>query len=113
MSRFPVLVYRCPGPAWGPPGTTYSSLMAIDQPALDRALADGWFATLPEAVDAWLNPAPAPTRILAAVDEDQTYDDEAPPTREEMLAKASELGMAVDKRWSDRTLANRILEAMK
>jgi hypothetical protein len=95
----------------GPPGTTYSSLVAIDEGALERALKDGWFASLPEAVESFLKPAS--TRILAAVDEDQTYADEAPPTREEMLAKAAELGMNVDKRWSDKTLAAKILEALK
>ena len=111
MNQFPLFVYRCPGPFVGPPRSTYKTLSVADQDALNAALADGWFATMPEAVDAYLNPAPE--RILAAVEEGQTFTDEAPPTREEMLAKAAELGLAVDKRWSDKTLAAKILEAMK
>jgi len=103
-----LLVYRCPGTHEGPV-ISWSSQLVQSDAALAAALAAGWHRTLPEAYAAHA----APTRILAAVDEDQTYDDEAPPTREEMIAKAAELGMAVDKRWSDKTLATRILEAMK
>ena len=109
--RFPTIVYKCPGPHWGPPSTTYQHLGVADQAALDMALGDGWFATLPEAVEAFLNPAPV--RVVAAVDEDQTFADEAPPTRDEMLAKAAEIGLTVDKRWSDRTLSLKILEALQ
>jgi hypothetical protein len=30
-----------------------------------------------------------------------------------MLAKAAEIGLAVDRRWSDKTLANKIIEALE
>jgi hypothetical protein len=30
-----------------------------------------------------------------------------------MLAKAAEIGLTVDKRWSDKTLANKIIEALE
>jgi len=110
MTDLPTIVYRCPGPYWGPPGTTYNSLGVYTQEAFDKAIGEGWFATMPEAVDAFLTPAPA--RIMAAVDEGQTFADEAPPTRDEMLAKAAEIGLVVDKRWSDKTLAAKIIEAL-
>ena len=105
---FPTLVYRCPGPHWGPPGTTYQSTGVSDQAALDRALGEGWYASLSEAVDVFLNPAPARVAIVS-----EPLEDDAPPTRDEMMAKAAEIGLAVDKRWSDKTLANKIIEALE
>ena len=110
MTDLPTLVYRCPGPHAGSLGTTYNSLGVYTQDAYEKAIGDGWSATMLEAIDAFLTPAPV--RIVAAVDEGQTFADEAPPTRDEMLAKAAEIGLAVDKRWSDKTLANKIIEAL-
>ena len=111
MPDFPTIVYRCPGPNWGPPGTTYNSIGVADQSAFDKALGEGYFATLPEAAEAYLTPAPV--RVVAAVPIDETFPDEAPPTRDEMLTKAAEIGIAVDKRWSDKTLAAKIIEALQ
>ena len=105
---FPTIVYRCPGPHFGPPGTTYQSIGVADQAALDKALGEGWYATLVEAVDTFLNPAPARVAIVS-----EPLEDDAPPTRDEMLAKAAEIGLAVDRRWSDKTLANKIIEALE
>jgi hypothetical protein len=107
LADFPTLVYRCPGPNWGPPSTTYQSLGVADEAAFDKALADGWHASLIEAVEAFLNPAPARVAIVSEP------IDNAPPTRDEMLAKAAEIGLAADKRWSDKTLANKIIEALE
>lgn len=110
---YPLLVYRCPGTFWGPPGTTFESMAVNDRAAWDQAIKDGWFASLPDAVEAFLNPAPAP-RIIAAVEVTADEpDDDAPPTREEMMIKAGELGLVVDRRWSDKTLAAKILEAIE
>lgn len=108
MTDFPTIVYRCPGSCWGPPHTTYNSIGVTDQEALDKALADGWFTTLPEAVEVFLNPAPARVAVVS-----EPVEDNAPPTRDEMLTKAAEIGLAVDKRWSDKTLANKIIEALE
>lgn len=114
MTDFPTIVYRCPGPHWGPPKTTYESVGVADQSAFDKALSEGYFATLPEAAEAYLKPKPTlePERIVAAVPVDETFPDEAPPTRDEMLIKAAEIGLVVDKRWSDKTLANKIIDAL-
>lgn len=114
MSDFPTIVYRCPGPHWGPPHTTYESIGVADQDAFDKALSKGYFATLPEAAEAYLKPAPAPepVRVVAAVPVDEEFPDEAPPTRDEMLAKAAEIGLTIDKRWSDKTLASKIIDAL-
>ena len=53
--------------------------------------------------------APAPD---VSVDDEPEADD-APPTRAELEAKAAELGIKVDKRWSDRTLSERIESALE
>jgi hypothetical protein len=92
-------------------GTTYNSLGVYTQDAYDKAIGDGWSATMLEAIDAFLKPA-EPVRVVAVADEGQTFADEAPPTRDEMLAKAAEIGLAVDKRWSDKTLAAKIIDAI-
>jgi hypothetical protein len=107
MTDFPTIVYRCPGDRFGPPHTTYQSVGVTDQKAFDKALGDGWFATLVEAVDAYLKPAPARVAVVSEP------IDNAPPTRDEMLTKAAEIGLTVDKRWSDKTLANKIIEALE
>jgi hypothetical protein len=108
MTDFPTIVYRCPGDRWGPPYTTFNSIGVTNQEAFDKALADGWFATLPEAVEVFLNPAPARVAVVS-----EPVEDNAPPTRDEMLAKAAEIGLTVDRRWSDKTLANKIIEALE
>lgn len=107
MTDFPTIVYRCPGDRPGPPYTTFKSVGVSDQQAFDKALAEGWFATLPEAVEVFLNPAPARVAVVSEP------VDNAPPTRDEMLAKAAEIGLIVDRRWSDKTLANKIIEALE
>jgi hypothetical protein len=107
MPDFPTIVYKCPGDRFGPPHTTYQSIGVTDQKAFDKALTDGWYATLVEAVDAYLKPAPERVAIVSEPAED------APPTRDEMLTKAAEIGLTVDKRWSDKTLANKIIEALE
>lgn len=111
MTDFLAIVYRCPGPHAGPPGATYQSIGVADESALDKALAEGWFATLPEAVEA--HRTPAPTRPAAVPPTPAEPAEDAPPTREEMLAKAAEISLTVDKRWSDKTLANKIIEALE
>lgn len=113
MTDFPTIVYRCPGPYWGPPHTTYNSIGVADQEAFDKALSEGYFATLPEAAEAYLKPREIePARVVAAVPADEVFPDEAPPTREEMLAKAAEIGLEVNKNWSNKTLAAKIIEAL-
>jgi hypothetical protein len=96
MNEFPTIVYKCPGACFGPPGTTFNSVGVKDEKELAKRLADGWFKTLPEAVEAFLNPVQV----------------EPPPTREEMLEQAEKIGLKVDKRWSDETLLEKINEKM-
>ncbi len=98
-----ILVYRSPGPHWGPPGKTYDC-KGVDLEHLEQAVADGWHESFLaalglEPVSAPVEPAPEPT-------------DDAPPTRAEMMQQASLLGLKVDKRWSDETLLAKINAAM-
>ena len=101
MILYPTIVYRCPGPYAGSCGTTFATLGCEDQETFDAAVASGWHATMPEAIEAFLRPA-----------EEPVADDE-PPTRAEMLEQAERIGLKVDKRWSDARLYERILEHMK
>ena len=108
------IVYRCPGPHWGPPGTTYDSRGVADQDELAAHLEQGWHSTLAQAAAAFLNP-PVPVLEASAepvVGEIVTPADDAPPTREEMEAKARELGVKFDGRTSDARLLAKIDDAL-
>lgn len=114
---FPTIVYRCPGPHWGPPGTTYQSVGVDNAEQFAAKLADGWYETLVEAAAAFLNPPapPAPEPVAEAVVGevvDPVPVDNAPPTRDEMVAQAALLGLKVDKRWSDETLLAKVNAAV-
>lgn len=63
------------------------------------------------AADAPAIAAPVADDLPVAVDDEPEADD-APPTRAELEAKAAELGIKVDKRWSDKTLGERIESAL-
>jgi len=112
-AALPALVYRCPGPFVGPPGTTYATRRVVTESERLVALGEGWYATMPQAIEAFLaEPEEDLSEHVDESDESVPADDDAPPTRAEMLAKADEIGLRVDKRWSDRTLAARLAEAL-
>ena len=72
-----------------------------------KRVAEGWCTSKADA----LAPKPAQPPVPVAVAPAPTLDvsdDNAPPTRDEMERKAVELGIKVDKRWSDKTLGERI-----
>jgi hypothetical protein len=89
MTDFPRMVYKAGG-AEEIHGGRFSTLIAHDADELESALADGWFLTTPEAVEAAKAPA--------------TPDDSVPPTRDEIERKAAELGIKFDGRTSDKKL---------
>lgn len=93
-------------------GGGFSTLGAHSKEALTKALADGWFRTLPEAIkahdDAKLSQS-APVAKKAS----EVPPDTAPPTRAEIEAKCAELGIKVHHKNSDSTLLERIEEALK
>lgn len=102
--EFPTLVYKCPGNHQRPGGTyAYKGVKDAGQHA--EALAGGWFATLPEAIEGRPTPAPEPPAAVPAVD--------APPTRAELEQKANELNIKFDRRIGDKKLQALIDEKLK
>ncbi len=107
---FPSLVYKSPGPHWGPPGKTYAYLGVKDEKALQAALGAGWHRTLPEAcADA---PEPLQALALPAPSIEEPPLDNGPPTRAELTQKAAQLGVKIDGRWSDSKLSALVTEAV-
>lgn len=96
--QFPTLVYKGEG-QHSRAGGTYDFAAANDQEDLDAKLADGWFTTLPEAIDAHDNPAIA-------------KPDNTPPTRAELETKAKELGILFGKKTTDVELGASITKAL-
>jgi hypothetical protein len=76
---------------------------------VEKRLAEGWSTSKVVAIAA---KTAVPVAAAAAPPHDVT-DDDAPPTRDELERKAAELRIKVDKRWGDKTLAERIESALK
>lgn len=128
--EFPNLVYRCPG-TYQCPGGTFAYKSVQDEVQLAKALAEGWFATLPEAIEgkkvatetetpdseteARFDAAIAPeTATLADCQAgQQEAADNAPPTRAELQQKAKKLALKFDSRTSDKKLGDMITTALK
>lgn len=90
------MLYKAPGPH-DIHGGKFDTL-TVDADDVEGALADGWHLTTPEAL---------------AASKAKASDDNAPPTRDELEAKAEELGIAFDGRVSNKTLAGKIADALK
>ena len=80
-------------------GGNFHTFIAQDEQDEAAALADGWHLIMPEAVAA-VSKSAAPE------------DDEAPPTRAELEAKATELGIKFDGRTTDAKLGEKIAAAL-
>ena len=127
--NLPALVYRCPGPHRKPGQGTYAYAQVKTQEELDAKLASGWFTTFEEAKEAAGEVAPSkkptkksgrrvkPSRPLDGVNRrllpkptEQTQEaveeakDDTPPTREELEAKATELGITFTDKTTDAKL---------
>ena len=95
MEEFPRFVFMDGGPIQRH-GGTFSQALVENQEEMDAALKAGWFATLPEAIEG------------AKAEADANAD----PTREELEAKAKELGIEFSPRIGDVKLAERIQSAL-
>jgi len=95
--QFPTLVYKGHGPH-SRAGGTYDYAAANDQEELDTKLADGWFTTLPAAIDAHDKPV--------------VKSEDAPTTRAELETKAKELGIQFGKKTTDAGLNASIAKAL-
>jgi len=109
---FSEIVYLGHGPH-ARPGGGFSTLGVYSEDEYEQALKDGWFKTLPEAIEAY--DSPKENKPVAKVEE---VKDGAPKAenilnRAELEAKARELGITFHHRLSDANLLTRINETIK
>jgi hypothetical protein len=104
--EFPALVYKAEGKYIRPHGT-YDFVGVNDQQELEQKLSEGWFESLEAAIEG-KTAAPEPVKAVS----EPVLDDFAPPTREELETKATELGIKFDGRYSDKKIAQMIDEAL-
>ena len=100
MTIFPTILYKSPGQHPGPFGKTFKTHAAEDPAQFDALVSAGWHRTLPEACGQVIEKDPEPDLL-------------SPPTRAELEAKATELGLKFDGRTRDGKLAAMIDEALK
>ena len=106
MSDFPRFVYQAKG-RFQRKGGTYDYSWVQTAEEQEKLLKEGWF----ESLEAAINP-PKPTASNEKPTPEPIVDDNSPPTREELEAKAAELGLKVDGRHSDKKIAQLIDEAL-
>lgn len=138
---FPTIIYRSPGQQRKPGGGTYNFDSVQTQEELDAKLATGWFASSAEAIAAagenaegFKKPKPKwaikPTKKKKAAKpldwresakaapapatepEPEPVSDDAAPTRAELEAKATELGIRFDGRTKDKKLGQLIQDRL-
>lgn len=109
---FPRLVFKCPGPHAYAGGTYDHKLVkSIDQ--FDAANSEGWFATLPEAIEGKVSGQDEAAPKAAHADPaPEAATDDAPPTRAEMKQKAQELGLTFANNIPTEKLAELIATKM-
>ncbi len=100
---FSEIVYKGKGPHQRK-GGTFDCLGVSSEEAYAAALANGWYKTLPEAIEAHDNPAPA--------DEPAKEPEPAPEAGKTLRQQARELGITYGPRTSDEKLAAQIAEAL-
>ena len=111
ITKFPALVYRCPGPHAGPHGKTYDARPVASPEALEAALSDGWQWSLEDA--ALGLPPPAPVEAHPAWPSQPEALQDPIDKRAMMVAQAEKLGIDVDGRWSEKRLRHEIDAAVK
>jgi len=96
FEEFPKMLYKVPGPHEGNDGVTFDYVLVDGPEKESEARAAGWddFAAAIEPKDGHEN-------------------DDAPPTRAELEAKANELGIEFSPKIGDKKLAERIEAALK
>ena len=109
MTDFPTILYRVPGPHKKPRGGTYAYRGAANQAEFDALISKGWFPSYEEAAAGKI----AGKIVEAAEAFEDAVDEVSAPTRDELEAKAKELGVSFNARTSDKKLAERIAEALE
>ena len=133
------MLYKSPGMYQKPNGKSYSLISVHGQEELDEKLADGWFPSSAAAIEAagdnafppskprpkwatkpakkkkpakpldWREQTKAKAEAVAPVAQP---DDDVPPTRAELEAKATELGIRFDGRTRDKKLGQLIQDRL-
>lgn len=98
--NYPRNVYKAPG-SHDCQGGSFDLMSVNDEEEHEIAIIDGWHDSIPDALE---GKKPASVAKTDPVVE----DDNAPPTRDEMITKAKELGINIDGRWSDKRLMQEI-----
>jgi len=135
---FPTMLYKSPGIYTKPGGGTYSFIGIQTQEEFDEKLAAGWFTSSGEAITAAGDKAtppskPKPKWMLKATKKKkpakpldwrekakettakpapEPLHDNAPPTRAELEAKATQLALKFDGRTSDKKLGQLITKKL-
>jgi len=118
--QFPNLVYKSPGPHKCK-GSSYGYRQVCDFDDLTAAIKDGFYPTKALAMEkpddfnwgdyakaqGWTDDEPVETEEIESTD-----DADAPPTREELEAKARELGISFNGNTKDSTLITKINDAL-
>lgn len=134
MIDLPTMVYRSPGDNKKPTGGTYKYIGIKTQEELEEKLADGWFLSSSEAIEAagdkangiqkpkpkWaMKPIkkkkeakPLTWREIVKAPPQEPEPDDTAPTREELEAKATELGIKFDGRTKDKKLGQLIQDKL-
>lgn len=102
MSKFEDIVYKCPG-SHSLPGGSYDYMGVKSEEQKAKALTEGWFDTIGEAIDG--KAIELPTEVVE-------QEDDSPPTREELETQAKELDIKFDGRTKDSKLLSKINEAL-
>lgn len=108
MDRFPKMLFRFPGSlpdAVMLQDGKYDTTTVDSEEAHDAALADGWHETSVEARG-------AAAALVADVDQVK-HDETAPPTRAELKAKATELGLTFAHNITTDKLAALVADKLK
>jgi hypothetical protein len=138
-ASLPAMLYKSPGIHKKPTGGTYTYISVETQEELDDKLANGWFSSSAEAIEAagdkadgFKKPKPKwamkpikkkkPSKPLdwrdhvkaepAPAHEPEPINEDAEPTREELEAKATELGIRFDGRTKDKKLGQLIQDRL-
>lgn len=109
MDEFPIALYKAPGPL-EIHGAMLDYKVAADADALSAALADGWFLTTPEAIEAHgASEADAAEKAAALA----AANAQAAANRPALEEQATALGVKFDGRTSNKALQDRITAAQE
>ena len=102
----PRMLYRSPGPHTVD-GITYDYLIVPEDDARE-AVAAGWSYTVAEAAERRAVREQAANADAGDEQPPAPVDEVSPPTRDELIQRAEQLGLVIDKRWGNARIAEAI-----